>query len=110
MQFFFRLLISITIIIICAQIGKRFPTLGGLIATMPLTGLIVLVWLYSENPGNRKLMVSFTKGALWGIAPSILFFCVAYFCFKKEFPLSLVLLLSFGCWLIGAVLHQWFLR
>ena len=52
MQFFFKLLISIAIIVFCTQIGRKFPSLGGLIATMPLTGVIVLVWLYSNNPGK----------------------------------------------------------
>jgi len=31
---------------------------------MPLTGLIVLFWLYSENPNNLALMIDYTKGAL----------------------------------------------
>jgi hypothetical protein len=43
MSFFIKLLISNSVIIFCTQIGKRSPSLGGLIATMPLTGLIVLI-------------------------------------------------------------------
>ena len=110
MQFVFKLFISIAIIVFCTQIGRKFPSLGGLIATMPLTGAIVLIWLYSDNPGNFRLMENYTKGALWGIAPSIMFFIVAYLCFHKHFPLSLVLSASFGTWLVGAFIHQWFLR
>jgi len=110
MQFVFKLLISVAIIVFCTQIGRKFPSLGGLIATMPLTGAIVLIWLYSDNPGNFRLMENYTKGALWGIAPSIMFFIVAYLCFHKHYHLSLVLTASFGTWLIGAFIHQWFLR
>ncbi|KPJ58238.1 MAG: hypothetical protein AMJ42_03635 [Deltaproteobacteria bacterium DG_8] len=110
MQFIIKLLISIAIIVLCSQIGQRVPTLGGLIATMSLTGVVVLFWLYSDNPSNFSLMEDYTKGAMWGIAPSILFFIVAYVCFHKHFPLSLVLTASFGTWLIGAFIHQWFLH
>lgn len=110
MQFVIKLLISIAVIVFCGQIGRKAPTLGGLIATMPLTGVIVLVWLYSDSPGNFRLMENYTKGALWGIAPSILFFIIAYVCFHKHLPLSFVLTASFGAWLIGAFIHQWFLR
>lgn len=106
MQFILKLLISLAVIIFCTQIGKRFPSLGGLIATMPLTGLLVLVWLYSDNPGNYDLMVKYTKGALWGILPSILFFLVAYLCFERYFSLTIVLIASFGIWLVGAFVHQ----
>ncbi len=48
MQFTIKLLIAICVIIFCSQIGKRVPTLSGLIATMPLTALIVMVWLNLE--------------------------------------------------------------
>jgi len=83
------------------------PSLAGLIAVMPLTGLIVLVWLYSDDPGNFTNMASFTKAAVWGIIPSVLFFVTAFYCFKKEQTLWVVLCASFAVWLAGAAIHQW---
>ena len=110
MRFAVKLAISLAVIILASQVGRRFPTLGGLIATMPLTGLIVLIWLYADDPGNFELLGSYTKGALWGIVPSILFFIVALVCFKKQLPLAIVLTAGFGAWLAGAVVHQLLLR
>jgi len=109
MQFFIKVLISITLIIFCTQIGRKFPSLSGLVATMPLTSLIVLLWLYTDNPGNYTLMTTFSKGALWGIIPSILFFISVYICFTKQLPLAIVLSASLGVWLVGASVHQWLL-
>ena len=86
MQFAFKLMISIAIIIFCTQVGRKFPSLGGLIATMPLTGVIVLVWLYADNPGNFSVMEDYTKGALWGIVPSILFFIFCVYLFSQALP------------------------
>ena len=80
------------------------------IAVMPLTGLIVLLWLYTEAPGNFNLMTEYTKGALWGIVPSILFFLVALMCFRRQLSLWIVLCASFAVWLIGAFIHQWLLN
>jgi hypothetical protein len=74
MNFAIKLAVTIAVIVLCTQIGRKLPSLAGLIATMPLTGLIVLMWLYFDNPGNYDLLVNYTKGALWGIFPSILFF------------------------------------
>jgi uncharacterized membrane protein (GlpM family) len=107
MQFLIKLSISVAIIVVCTQIGKKVPSLAGLIATMPLTGLIVLVWLYSENRGDHQIMVLYTRGALWGIVPSILFFLVALLCFSRQLSLPLVLVASFGAWIVGAAIHQW---
>ena len=109
-QFVLKLALANGVIIICSQIGKKLPSLGGLIATMPLTGLIIMVWLYTEDPENVSTMKQYTKGALWGIGPSILFFLVAHYCFSRQLPLGLVLGLSFGVWAAGAAVHQWLLR
>jgi uncharacterized membrane protein (GlpM family) len=110
MQFFLKLLITNIIIIFCTLIGRKLPTLSGLIATMPLTSLIVLVWLHTDNPGDFRLMTEYTKGVLWGIIPTILFFAAAYLCFRKQLPLPTVLPVGFGVWLLGAAVHQWLLR
>ncbi|MBW2307792.1 MAG: DUF3147 family protein [Deltaproteobacteria bacterium] len=110
MQFVMKLSISIAVIVICSQVGRKFPSLAGLIATMPLTGLIVLIWLYSENPENYDVMIRYTLGALFGIVPSILFFVVVFFCFRKHLPLHIILSAGFGVWLIGAFGHQWLLK
>jgi uncharacterized membrane protein (GlpM family) len=55
-------------------------------------------------------MQSFTKGALWGILPSILFYLVAFFCFRRNLSLPIVLVASFGVWLCAAFVHQWILK
>ena len=110
MEVVVKLLISMAIIIVCTQIGRRYPSVSGLIATMPLVSVIILVWIYSDNPGNFKLMEDFTKAALWGIVPSILFFLVAYACFVKHYPIGIVLSASFATWLLGAFIHQMLLR
>ena len=106
MRFLIKLSISLCVIVLCTQIGRKLPTLAGLVAVMPLTGLIVLLWLYSDSPGNFDLMTRYCTGALWGIIPSILFFLVAFGCFRKHLSLWIVLAASFAVWLIAAVVHQ----
>jgi len=109
MNFALKLLLANAVIVACVQLGKRAPSLAGLIATMPLTTLIVMFWLNSENPGNRELMVSYTKGVVWGIVPSAAFFIAALCCFTWRMPFSAALAVSFVVWLVGALVHQWFL-
>ena len=112
LRFIIKLLVSLCVIAFCFWIADKhkLPTLAGLIAVMPLTSLIVLVWLYLDNPGNFNVLGDYCKGALWGILPSILFFLVAFMCFRKQLSLLIVLSLSFTVWLIAAVVHQCLLR
>lgn len=110
MPFLVKLVITNLIIVSCARIGGKHPSLGGLIATMPLTSLLVLIWLHLDNPGNFRLMSDYTRGVLWGIIPTILFFAAAYFCFRRQLPLALALSAGFAVWLAGAAVHQWLVR
>jgi len=110
MQIFIKTLLSVILILVATGIGHKLPSTAGLIAVMPLTSVIILVWIYIENKGDPVVMQEFARGALWGILPSILFFFVALICFKKQLPLSVVLLLSFGVWTLTALIHQWMLK
>ncbi len=110
MQTFVKLLISLAVIYGCVAVGRRFPSLAGLVATAPITTLIVLFWLYSEGRKDYARFAAFTQGAVWGILPSVLFFLTATWCFRREIPFLATIAISFGVWLIGAVLHQLFIR
>jgi len=106
MRFVIKLLISLCIIVCCSQIARKLPSLAGLIAVMPLTGCLVLVWVYTDNAGDVEKMADYCRGALWGIIPSILFFVVALICFRKDLPLWIVVCAGFAVWLAGAFVHQ----
>ena len=110
MQILIKVVISVFVILTATAIGKKLPFTAGLIAVMPLTGALVLVWMYLENKGDPDIMQDFAKGALWGIIPSILFFLVAFLCFRKYLSLPTVLISSFGVWLAAAFVHQWVLK
>ncbi len=110
MQILIKIIFSVAIILAATAIAKRFPATAGLIGVMPLTGALVLIWVYLENKGNPVIMQEFARGALWGILPSILFFLTALICFKKQLSLPLVLAAGFGVWMAAAVVHQWILK
>lgn len=110
MQITIKVVISVAVILAATAIGKKLPSMAGLIGVMPLTGALVLIWMYLGHDGNPQIMQEFTKGAIWGILPSILFFLVAFLCFKKGIALPFALSASFGVWLIGALVHQWLLK
>ena len=110
MRFFWKLLLANVAILASVQVGRRFPAAAGLIATMPLTTLVVLVWLHSEAPSDQELLLSYTRGVLWGILPSVAFFLAALWFFHRRVPFGAALGLSSGVWLLGAFAHRWFVR
>jgi len=110
LRFVVKLAVSVAIILLATQIGRKAPTLAGLIAVMPLTSLLVLLWLYWDHPGDFALMSDYCGGALFGIIPTVLFFLTALVCFRRHVPLWAVLCASFAVWLLGAFVHQCLLR
>jgi uncharacterized membrane protein (GlpM family) len=110
MQIALKALLSLVIIFAATAAAKRLPAAGGLIATMPLAGALVLVWVYIESGGDRGVMQVFSKGALWGILPSIIFYLVAFACFKWQRSLTVTLLASFAAWGVAALVHQLVVR
>ncbi len=109
MQFALKLAASVCVILVASQVGRRFPSVAGLIATMPLTSLIVLMWLYTDKPADTAGLAEYARGALWGIGPTILFFIVAWLCLKKGWGMPLVMGASFAAWGLGAAVHQFLL-
>jgi len=109
-MFLLKLAVANLIIITGVLLGKRIPSLGGLIATMPLTSLVVLAWLATDRPGDGALVSGYLKGVLWGLVPTCVFFAAACFCLRKGMGLPAALGIGGALWLGGALLHQWLLR
>jgi len=110
MQTLIKVTLSAAIILIATAIARRFPSVAGLIGVMPLTGALVLVWVYLESKGDPQIMQQFVKGAFWGILPTLLFFFVAFLCVRKGFSLNWVLMASFAALSGAACIHQWLLK
>lgn len=110
MPFALKLVISNLVILLCVWLGKRFPSAAGLIATMPLTSLIVLLWLHSETTGADDRLTGYVAGVFFGVIPTMLFFGVAWFCLKRGVQLPWALAGGFAVWIAAASIHQGLLK
>lgn len=69
--------VMITAILVAAigEIGKRSTLAGALLASLPLTSLLALVWLYRDT-GDALRAAEMASGIFWLVLPSLLFFLV----------------------------------
>ncbi len=109
-MFLVKLLISNLIIIACVLLGRRWPPVAGLIAAMPLTTLIVLIWLYSESYGDSAFIEGYLRGVFWGLLPTAAFFMAMIVCLRKGLNVPLAVVISGLIWLAGAGIHRWWVR
>lgn len=81
-QFIIKTLVSAVLIAVISIVGKRFPGLGGMIASLPLTSILAMIWLYQDTQDIQKV-VNLSNAIFWMIIPSLSFFIVLPYLIKR---------------------------
>ena len=97
--------VSASIIVALSELAKRHPLLSGLIAAMPLTTLLVIMWLYIEGRDVAKIQ-AFSTSVLWALIPTSLFFIGLVVMLRRSLSFGVAITAAFLLWLVGAILHM----
>lgn len=73
MQFLLRVLISALIIAGVAELGRRSSVLAAILASLPLTSVLALGFLYAETR-QAEQVVTLSWSIFWAVLPSLVFF------------------------------------
>ena len=72
---FLKAAISGAIVAAVSEIARRYPGWGGLVASLPLTSLLAMVWLYRDT-GETARVADLSISAFWFFLPSVPLFLV----------------------------------
>ncbi len=75
-----------------SEIARRYPGWGGLVASLPLTSLLAMLWLWRDS-GDPERVAELSMGAFWFVLPSLPLFLV----------LPMLIRSGFGFWASMAV-------
>jgi len=53
-----------------SEVARRHPGWGGLIASLPLTSLLAMIWLWRDS-GDPERVAELSISTLWFFAPSV---------------------------------------
>ena len=67
-----------------SQIARRYPGLGGLLASLPLVSVLGMMWLWRDTHDPDR-MAAHVTGTLWFIAPSLPMFLLIPQMLKRGF-------------------------
>ncbi len=70
-----KVLLTAGLIVLVSEVVKRSGMLGALLASVPLTSLAVMIWLYVESGDEQKVSV-FSLNVFWLVIPSLALFLV----------------------------------
>src|SRR5882724_5564542 len=73
--FLLKVLVSALVIAAAAELAKRQAWLGALIASLPLTPILAMIWLWRDGTQPAQI-AAFANGILWLVLPSLLLFIV----------------------------------
>lgn len=98
-QFIIKTMVSAIIIAIVSTLARKYPNLGGLIASLPLTSLLAFIWLYQETQSIQSVS-ELSIAIFWMILPTLPFFLILPYLLKKypfypAFGISIIALMIF---------------
>lgn len=84
-----KLALSAAIIVIVSEVSKRYSILGGLLASLPLTSYLAMIWLYIDTRSTEKVS-ALALSIFWLVLPSLALFAALPFLLRKlHFALAL---------------------
>ena len=84
LYFFIKAAISGLIAAAVSEIARRFPGWGGLVASLPLTSLMAMIWLWRDS-GDVAKVSGLSMGAFWFVLPSLPLFAIIPWLLRSEF-------------------------
>jgi hypothetical protein len=87
-----KLIVSALIIVAVSEIAKRNSGVGALLASLPLTTLLAIIWMQIEGSPTVQI-AELVEQVFWLVLPSLLFFIIFPLLLKQgmNFWLSLFL-------------------
>lgn len=70
-----KFFLSALMIVLISEVTKRSGALGGLVASLPLTSLLAIIWIFLETK-DTGLIANHATSTLWYVLPSLVFFIV----------------------------------
>ncbi len=68
-----KVIITALLVVGISEAGKRFTTLGAVLASLPLTSLLAFIWIYVDTKDNQKV-AALSWEILLMVIPSLVFF------------------------------------
>jgi hypothetical protein len=66
----FKAGISGVLVLLVSEVAKRSPTLGGLIASIPLVSVLAFVWVWKDT-GDAARIAAQSESTFWFVLPSL---------------------------------------
>lgn len=107
-QFLLKAAITVVLVLVAAVLSRRPGLAGALVASLPLTSLLVLGWLYFDTRDTHQV-ADLAMNIFWFVLGSLPFFVVLALCLRGGVNVVLSFLLAAIAGFAGVSIVQWLL-
>jgi len=104
MQFLIKIIVSAFIIAGVSELAKRFTPIAAILASLPLTSILAMIWLYHDTKNVEKIS-HLSIDIFWAVLPSLLFFIALPLLLKTGMKFTWAMSLSALVMFIGYTLY-----
>ena len=88
LQLLAKLALTVATVMVATELSKKHGVLGALVASLPLTSLLVLAWLYRDT-GDPARVATMGMDIFWFVLGGLLFFPALAFTARAGWPMWL---------------------
>ena len=70
-----KTILTALIVVGVSEIAKRYTTFAALLAALPLTSILAMIWLYIDTKDSGRI-ADLSIGIFWLVLPTLCFFLV----------------------------------
>lgn len=109
-----KVAVTAILVVLISEIAKRSSFIGAILASIPLTSVLAMLWLYVDT-GDIDKVSQLATSVFWLVLPSLALFIALPLLLSKGLNFYLSLALSIGVtavcyWLMVLVLGQFGLK
>ncbi len=105
-QFAVKIAITVAVVLIASAVAKRSGWLGALVASLPLTSVLVMTWLYADTRDTEQV-AALSMGIFWFVLGSLPFFPVLAAGLRQGWHIGIAFAAAAAAGFAGVAILQW---
>ena len=95
-----KVVVTSMLVVAVSEAAKRNILVGSVLASLPLTSLLAMIWLYSDTKDPEKV-AALAQGIFWLVLPSLTLFLALPILLRKGVPFVPSLLIAIALTAVG---------
>jgi hypothetical protein len=88
-----KIVVTAVLVVAISEAAKRSSLLGAVLASIPLTSVLAMIWLYADT-GDAQKVADLATGIFWLVLPSLALFIALPLLLRAGWPFAPSLLAS----------------